>query len=129
MAGQFTRDSSGRVRSYKIDARYGAKLPGKARLDTIIRQAKRQGATQVGIAADVDNFQSYEQTRGHRHLVRAYRKGEGGTPDAVRARLKANPQPSTRAAILSELRAATGAESIRGLRGATINFYYGEEGA
>lgn len=120
--GSFTRDDQGRVTSVKYDARYGAKLPGKARIDTIIRQAQKQGATRAGVNADVQSFQGYEMGRGDKRLVRAYRKGD--TPAALRGRLSSSPQPSTRAAILSELRSSTGAEKISGLQGFQINFYY-----
>lgn len=122
--GSFTRDSQGRVTSVKYDARYGAQLPGKARINEIIRQAQRQGATRAGVNADVSSFQGYEMGRGEKRLVRAFRKGD--TPAALRGRLSGNRQPSTRAAVLSELRSSTGAEKISGLQGFQLNFYYGK---
>ena len=109
-------DSAGRITSYS------SKKPSAARLRTILRQAEQQGATRVGLVADVGSFQGYEQTTAGQHLVRAFRKGD--TPGAMRDRLRTSGQ-SGEAFLLSDIKAATGAEQVADLRGVTLNFYYG----
>lgn len=122
--GSYTRDSQGRVLFYRVDARYGAKLPSKARIREVIRQAQKQGATRAALVAEVGAFQGYEMHRGEKRIVRAFRKGD--TPEALRGRLGGGPVfQGARGAVLNELRAASGAEQIKDLQGFQINFYYG----
>jgi hypothetical protein len=112
------KDAQGRVTSYS------AKKPSAARLKQLLRQADKQGATRAGIVADVGQFQGYEQTQAGQHLVRAFRKGAAATPGALAQRLDQSGQAGTDF-LLSEIKAATGAEEAADLRGVTINFYYG----
>jgi hypothetical protein len=103
---------------------YSAKQPSAARLKQLLRQAEKQGASRAGIVADVGRFQGYEQTQAGQHLVRAFRKGTAATPGALAQRLDQSGQ-SGPDFLLSEIKAATGAEEAADLRGVTINFYYG----
>lgn len=112
------KDAQGRITSYSV------KKPSAKRLQQILRQAEKKGATRTGIVADVGKFQGYEQTQAGQHLIRAFRKGTTATPGALATRLTQANQ-SGPAFLLSEIKAATGAEEVADLRGVTINFYYG----
>lgn len=112
------KDVRGRITSYS------AKKPSAKRLHQILRQAEKNGATRTGIVADVGKFQGYEQTQAGQHLIRAFRKGNAATPGALAERLAQTSGNGT-AFLLSEIKAATGAEEVADLRNVTINFYYG----
>lgn len=118
MAAHIIRDSQGRITSY------GAKsAPSNTRLREIIRQAEKSGARKVGVVADVQNFQAYENKEAHRQLVRDYRN----TPASLLSHFSGKNHPGSMHAtsgILSEVRTASGAEQARGLNGFTINFIY-----
>lgn len=110
------RDEGGRVISYS------SKNPSANRLNTLLRQAEKGGATRVGIVADVGQFQGYEHRAAGQHLVRAFRQGD--TPAAMRSRL-ASSGGSGEQFLLRDIQNATGAERVADLRGVTINIYYG----
>lgn len=112
------KDAQGRV------IHYSAKKPSAARLKQLLHQAERQGATRVGIVADVGRFQGYEQAQAGQHLIRAFRQGNVAAPGALATRLAQSGQ-SGPDFLLTEIKAATGAEEVADLRGVTINFYYG----
>lgn len=112
------KDAQGRI------IHYSAKKPSAARLKQILRQADKQGATRAGIVADVGKFQGYEQTQAGQHLIRAFRQGNAATPGALAQRLDQSGQSGTDF-LLSEIKAATGAEQAADLRLVTLNFYYG----
>ncbi|HEY7350390.1 MAG TPA: hypothetical protein VH599_18895 [Ktedonobacterales bacterium] len=112
------RDAQGRITSYR------PKQLSAARLKRVLRQAANQGATRAGMVADVGTFQGYEQRRAGQHLIRAFRKGDSATPGALAQRLDQARQPAE-TFLLSEIKAATGAEEVADLRGVQINFYYG----
>ena len=110
-------DAQGRILSYS------GKKPSAARLKQILRRAEKQGATRAGIVADVGKFEGYEQTQVGQHLIRAFRQGNAATPGALAARLDQSRQ-SGEDFLLSEVKAATGAEEVADLRGCTLNFFY-----
>lgn len=118
MAAHIVRDSQGRITSY------GAKsAPSNTRLREIVRQAQKSGAKKVGLVADVQDFQAYEDKSGRHQLVRDYRN----TPASLLARFSGKEHPGSMhatAGILSEVRTASGAEHASGLKGFTINFIY-----
>lgn len=118
MAAHIIRDSAGRITNYAAK-----EAPSNTRLREIIRQAEKSGAKKVGLVADVQNFQAYEDKEGHRQLVRDYRN----TPSNLLARFSGKEHVGSMHAtsgVLSEVQTAAGAEHASGLRGFTLNFIY-----
>lgn len=118
MAAHIIRDSAGRITNYAAK-----EAPSNTRLREIIRQAEKSGAKKVGVVADVDQFQAYEDKSARHQLVRDYRN----TPSSLLAHFSGKEHPGSMhatAGVLSEVKTASGAERASGLQGFTLNFIY-----
>lgn len=115
MAAKISRDSQGRITSY-----HATSAPSQTRIRALLREAEKKGARKVGVVADVGQFQAYENKSAARSMVRDYRN----TPASLRAAFSGPGSQHGTAALLGELRNASGAERAADLRGFQFNFVY-----